>query len=79
MHIGLLGFFVVLALVALWLFALVSAIRNERLDPTMRIVWVIVIVFVNGIGALLYLLLAPNRGPVSDDSVENWRRRRQGE
>ena len=75
---GILALILILSFLALWLFALVSAIRNERLDPTMRIVWVVVIVFVNGIGALLYLVVAPNREPVGEDSVKNWRRHQRG-
>lgn len=56
-----LGGAVVLALLALWVYALVSAIQNERLDSARRIAWVLVILLVNGLGALLYLLIAPNR------------------
>ncbi|WP_415909787.1 PLD nuclease N-terminal domain-containing protein [Oleiharenicola sp. Vm1] len=52
---------VVLALLALWVYALVSAIQNERLDSARRLAWVLVILLVNGLGALLYLLIAPNR------------------
>jgi hypothetical protein len=49
------------ALLALWVWALISAITNEALDSNMRLVWVLVIILVNGLGALLYLLIAPNR------------------
>ncbi len=46
---------------ALWLFALVSALKHERLDSTMKLVWVVVIIFVPGLGSIIYLLVAPNR------------------
>lgn len=54
------------ALFALWLFALISAIKNENLDANMRLIWVLVIILVNGLGALIYLLVAPNR-PLPED------------
>jgi len=50
----------VLALV-LWLWALIDAIQNPRLDSTMRIVWILVIIFTNWIGALIYLLVGRTR------------------
>lgn len=44
----------------LWVWALVDAIRNPALDNTMRIVWVLVIVFTNIVGALIYLAIGRN-------------------
>jgi hypothetical protein len=44
----------------LWVWALVDAIRNPLLDNTMRIVWVLVIVFTNVIGAIIYLAIGRN-------------------
>jgi len=56
-------FFVLLGgiVFGVWLYALISAIKNERLDSTMKLVWVVVILFVNIVGAPLYLIVAPNR------------------
>jgi Phospholipase_D-nuclease N-terminal len=65
----------VLALVALWIYALISAIINERLDSTMRLVWVIVIIFVNGLGAVLYLIIAPNRPTWAERARSDGQRR----
>ena len=48
-----------LAAFVLWLWALIDAIRNPALDSTMRIVWVVVIVLVQFLGALLYLIMRP--------------------
>lgn len=48
---------------ALWVWALVSAIQNPTLDSTMRIVWVLVIIFTGFIGAIIYLLVARNSRP----------------
>ena len=44
----------------LWIWALIDAIRNPALDSTMRIVWVLVIVFTYALGAILYLLIGRN-------------------
>ena len=53
-----------LALVALgvWIWALVDAIKNPALDSTMRIVWVLVIVFTQIIGAIIYLAIGRSMG-----------------
>src|SRR6266700_395922 len=66
-----------LALFALWVYALVSAIKNERLDSTMRLVWVLVIIFVNCLGALLYLLIAPNRPSRDGKERSDWNRQNE--
>jgi hypothetical protein len=52
-----------LAALALWIWALIDAIRNPALDPTMRIVWVLVIVLTSWIGALIYLAVGRSGTP----------------
>jgi hypothetical protein len=44
-----------LAALGVWIWALVDAIQNPALDSTMRIVWILVIVFTQIIGAIIYL------------------------
>ena len=66
---------VILLSVVLWIYALVSALRNERLDSTMKLVWALVIIFVNGLCALLYLVAAPNRPSRSELTRERRRTR----
>lgn len=73
---GIFLFGVAIGLFALWLYALISAIKNERLDPTMRIVWVLVIILVNGLGALIYLLVAPSRPSAEEMRINAGMRRR---
>jgi hypothetical protein len=46
-----------IAALAIWIWALVDAIQNPALDSTMRIVWVLVIVFTQIIGAIIYLAI----------------------
>ena len=59
---------------AIWLYALISAIQNERLDSTMKLVWVLVIVFVSFLGAVIYLVVAPGRPSRREIKNEQWRR-----
>jgi cobalamin synthase len=68
---------IVISLIALWLYALISAIKNERLDPNMRLIWVLVIILVNGLGALLYLLIAPDRPSAGEQMLAEWNRRKR--
>jgi len=63
--LGVLGIILAIALVALWVWSLVHAIRNPALDDMMRIVWVLVIVFTAPIGSLIYAIVAPKGGSVT--------------
>jgi len=55
----------ILAAFAFWIWMLVSAIQNNGLDSTEKIVWVLVIIFLHFLGALLYFLLGyPKRRPL---------------
>ncbi|MBW3598688.1 MAG: PLD nuclease N-terminal domain-containing protein [Planctomycetes bacterium] len=49
--LGLVGF-------VLWIWALVHAIRNPALDSNERLIWVLVIIFLQLIGALIYVIVA---------------------
>jgi len=40
-----------------WLWMLIDALTNASLDPTMKIVWALVIFFLPFIGALAYLFV----------------------
>jgi hypothetical protein len=50
---------VLLGLVSLviWLWALVDAIKNPALDSTMRLIWILVLIFTGILGAIVYLLI----------------------
>lgn len=58
----LIGFAVLLsiAMFALWIYSLVHAIQNDRLDSTMKLVWVLLIVLVSPIGSILYFIMGRN-------------------
>jgi hypothetical protein len=46
-----------LASLVLWVFALVDCLSNEPSNGNDKIVWILVILFASGIGALIYLLV----------------------
>ena len=58
-------FIVGLAALAVWIWALVDAIQNPALDSTMRIVWILVIVFTQIIGAIIYLAVGRSMGRIT--------------
>jgi len=54
---GLIG----LACLVLWIWALIDAIGNTRLDGTAKIVWILVIIFLPLLGSILYLAIGRTR------------------
>jgi hypothetical protein len=48
-----------LASVVIWIMALVDALQNKRLEGNDKIMWVLLIVFLQFLGAILYYCLAP--------------------
>ena len=48
------------AMFALWIYSLIHAIQNDRLDSTMKLVWILLIVFVSPIGSILYFVMGRN-------------------
>jgi Phospholipase_D-nuclease N-terminal len=57
--LGLLWLLAIAVAFVVWIWAIVHAIRNPALDDTMRIVWILVIVFTQFIGAIVYFIVAP--------------------
>jgi hypothetical protein len=49
--------FLGLASIVLWIIALVDCLSHEPSEGNDKIVWLLVILFANGIGALIYLLV----------------------
>lgn len=58
-----------LALFGFWLWMLIHAIQNRGLNDSERILWVIVIVFVNLIGALIYFFVGRPRARAAADPL----------
>ncbi|HZV36348.1 MAG TPA: PLDc N-terminal domain-containing protein [Verrucomicrobiae bacterium] len=54
---GIIGLFVLALIIfafIFWIWMLIDAIGNNRLSSSQRIVWVLVILFLHGLGALIY-------------------------
>ena len=48
---------VVLAAFAFWIWMLIHAITNKGLTDTEKIIWVLVVLFLHGLGALIYFFI----------------------
>ena len=49
--------FIIVGLMALWIWMLIDCIKNESTEGNERIVWVVVIAVTHWIGALIYLIV----------------------
>lgn len=45
-----------------WIVELVDACRREYPDPNLKIVWIVVLIFSHGIGALVYFFVGKQQG-----------------
>ena len=41
----------------LWIYCLVDILRSEFKDPTMKIIWIVILLFAQGIGPIVYLAM----------------------
>ncbi|WP_339730056.1 PLD nuclease N-terminal domain-containing protein [uncultured Gimesia sp.] len=51
------GFILSVLAFVLWVWMLIDCLKNEPSDGNDKIIWVLVIIFLNGIGALIYYLI----------------------
>jgi phosphotransferase system glucose/maltose/N-acetylglucosamine-specific IIC component len=63
-----LGCFLIIGLLSLaalgfWVWMLIDAIQNPRLDSNTRLIWILVIVLTGAIGALIYFVAGRNKSP----------------
>lgn len=49
-----------LAYFILWVYCLVDAIRSDFKDRNMKLIWVIILLFAQGLGPIAYLILGKN-------------------
>lgn len=66
-RIGETGFPVLFALLAVaymifWIYTLIDVVRSNFKDQNMKIIWVLIILFAQVLGPILYWLLAKNDG-----------------
>jgi hypothetical protein len=59
--LGIFGLIVALVLGAFWLWMLIDALSNPTLEPTMKIVWGLLIFFLPFVGAVAYFFVARKR------------------
>jgi hypothetical protein len=62
---GLFLFFVLLAVLylALWLYCIINAATRTDFDGSQRIIWIVVLLFLHGLGPILYLIFARKSAP----------------
>lgn len=62
-------FAVVIALIAtvFWIVEIVDVARREFRDPTMKVVWVLIIILTHFIGALIYFFIGKRDGVLPGD------------
>ena len=53
---------VILALTVFWVVELVDILRREVPDPTLKIVWLLVVFFLHGLGAVIYYFVGKPQG-----------------
>lgn len=41
----------------LWVYCIIDAIRSNFKDPNMKLIWIIVLLFAQGLGPLVYLIM----------------------
>jgi hypothetical protein len=61
-----------LAIFALWLFTLIDIIRSEFTEPSNKILWIILVIFLSPLALLLYYLIGRNqkKGWMSSEKAE---------
>lgn len=60
-----------IATLVLWVYSLIHAIQNDRLDSTMKLVWVLLIILVSPIGSILYFIIGRNPTGSSSGQYSN--------
>ncbi len=53
---------IVIGLTVLWVYAIVDCAQREFPGPNDKIVWILIIIFAHGIGALIYWIVGRPRG-----------------
>ena len=63
-----------------WIWSVVTIAREKTEDPLDRIVWLLIVLFLNILGTILYMVFGPNRSNVDarDHEAEIKRRANEG-
>jgi len=54
---GLIAWLITVLIFIFWIWMLVDCLQNPRLQGTEKLIWVLVIIFLHGLGALIYFLV----------------------
>jgi len=54
-----------LAVVILWIYAIVDVLRRQFRDSIIKLIWVLVIILVPLLGAILYLIIGRQQGSLT--------------
>lgn len=57
-----LGALVGLALLGFWIWALVDCLQRDFPEPLYKVMWVLVIIFLQVLGAILYVIIGRSQG-----------------
>jgi hypothetical protein len=58
--LGVFFLFIGLAYFILWVYCLVDVLRSNFKDPNMKLIWILILVFVHGLGPIVFLILGKN-------------------
>jgi Phospholipase_D-nuclease N-terminal len=56
---------IVLASFILWIYALIDVARRQFADSTTKLIWLLVVIFLHGLGAIIYLLVGRQQGTLA--------------
>lgn len=59
-------FLIALAMTGLWIWTIIHILRSNNKDDNTRIIWLLVVIFIPGMGTILYWLLG-NEGKGRED------------
>ena len=59
---GLIAWLITVLVFIFWIWMLVDCLQNPRLQGTEKLIWVLVIIFLHGLGALIYFFVGREHG-----------------
>lgn len=58
---SLIGILVTIALFILWIWAIIDILNNKSMEPVIKVLWIIVVIFTGPIGLILYVLIGRDK------------------
>lgn len=63
-------FLIALAMTGLWIWTIIHILRSNNKDDNTRIIWLLVVIFIPGMGTILYWLLGNEGNGREDQPVQ---------